>query len=56
VAGTLVGVKQRRWSPASAAVKMKRPLDLERWETTRWSLSKVSSTVMKTPWFEKEVC
>lgn len=49
MAGTFVGVKQRRWSPESAAEKVNLPEEVERWETMRWSLSKVSSTVMKMP-------
>lgn len=36
------GVKQILWSPASAAVKVKRPEDEPVWKTTRWSLSKIS--------------
>lgn len=36
------GVKQSLWSPASAAEKVKRPAAAPRWETTRWSLSKIS--------------
>jgi hypothetical protein len=36
------GVKQILWSPASAAVKVKRPVDEPFWETTRWSLSNTS--------------
>jgi hypothetical protein len=36
------GVKQILWSPASAAVKVKRPVEEPFWETTRWSLSKTS--------------
>lgn len=44
----LEGVKQRRCSPASAALKVKRPEALPRWETTRWSLSK-SSYYFVTP-------
>jgi hypothetical protein len=36
------GVKQILWSPESAAVKVKRPDEEPFWETTRWSLSKVS--------------
>jgi hypothetical protein len=46
VAGTLVGVKQSRWSPESAAEKVNFPVEEPRWATMRWSLSKVSSTVM----------
>jgi len=46
VAGTLVGVKQRRWSPESAAEKVNLPVLEPRCATMRWSLSKVSSTVM----------
>lgn len=42
------GVKQILCWPASAAVKVNRPSLGVRWETTRWSLSKVSSTVMRT--------
>lgn len=36
------GVKQILWSPASAAVKVNLPEAPPRWETTRWSLSKIS--------------
>jgi hypothetical protein len=36
------GVKQILWSPLSAAVKVKRPEEDPRCETTRWSLSKSS--------------
>jgi hypothetical protein len=36
------GVKQILWSPDSAAVKVNLPEAPPRWETTRWSLSKVS--------------
>lgn len=36
------GVKQILWSPASAAVKVNLPEGPPRWETTRWSLSKIS--------------
>ena len=36
------GVKQILWSPASAAVKVNLPELLPRWDTTRWSLSKIS--------------
>lgn len=36
------GVKHSLWSPASAAVKVKRPEAGPRCETTRWSLSKTS--------------
>jgi hypothetical protein len=36
------GWKQIWWSPASAAVKVKRPDWPPRWETTRWLLSKIS--------------
>jgi len=39
-------VKQRRCSPDSAAVNVKRPFEAPFWFTTRWSLSNVSSTVM----------
>ena len=42
-------VKQILWSPESAALKVKRPALDPRCETTRWSLSKVSSTVMAMP-------
>ena len=36
------GVKQILWSPASADVKVNLPEEPPRWETTRWSLSKIS--------------
>lgn len=36
------GTKQILWSPASWAVKVKRPEAEPRWETTRWLLSKTS--------------
>ena len=39
------GVKQMRWSPESAAEKVNLPVEPPRVLTTRWSLSKVSSTV-----------
>jgi hypothetical protein len=40
-----VGVKQILWSPDSWAVKVNRPEEEPRWETTRWSLSKTSYRV-----------
>lgn len=40
------GAKQIRWSPESAAVNVKRPFAAPRCDTTRWSLSNVSSTVI----------
>lgn len=42
------GVKQMRWSPESAALKVNRPSELPRVLTTRWSWSKSSSTVTVT--------
>ena len=47
--GTFWGVTQILCWPLSAALKVKRPFELPRWATMRWLLSKVSSTVTKTP-------
>lgn len=45
----LTGVKHSLCSPESAALKVKRPEAAPRWFTTRWSLSKTSSTVIVMP-------
>lgn len=52
------GVKQSLWSPASAAVKVKRPSLLPRCETTRWSLSKISyeGFAVSTSWHLSILC
>lgn len=42
------GVKQMRWSPLSAEVKVILPLDWPRLETMRWSLSKTSFGFVRT--------
>ena len=47
------GVKQILWSPASAAEKVKRPEDRPRWETTRWSLSKISCYLLAKGLYEQ---
>lgn len=48
VAALVSGVRQILCWPDSAAEKVKRPELPSRLDTTRWSLSKISSTVMRT--------